>query len=233
MKAARKRAGVTQEVVAERMGVSTGQISRWENGVDGIPSGRLPKLVEVYESSVEELLTESEIPISTEVPPSNAQPLRYEGAADVTLPRDIPIYGTSLGAPLDFDGKAIEQTMLNTGETIGHLPRPTVLNGQKAAYGLYVQGSSMEPRHENGDTIFVQDSRHGRPPRIGDDVVVYLRDVDDDDGERATCALVKRLARKTAHYIELEQFNPPVIFRIEVEKVIRVDRVIPWRELLS
>jgi len=167
------------------------------------------------------------------IPPSNARVVRFEGASDVHLPRDVPVFGTSLGAPLEFDGEAIEQTMLNTGNTIAYLPRPTVLNGQKYAYGLYVQGSSMAPRFEDGETIFVTDCRHSKPPKIGDDVVVYIRDCEDDDGERAVGVLVKRLVRRTANYVELEQFTPAVTFQIEASKILRMDRVIPWMELLS
>lgn len=223
---ARKRAGLTQPAIAERMGVSVPQVSRWETGKDGIPSQRLPALVAAYEAPLEELLGEG-------VPESNGTILRYEGASDVVLPKDVPIFGTTLGAPRDFDGVAVEQTMLNSGEVIGYLPRPTVLNGQRAVYGLYVQGSSMAPRHEDGETVFVQDSRQGRPPRIGDDVVVYLVDPDDETGERAAAVLLKRLKRRTSAFIELGQFNPEHTFKIEQAKVLRVDRVIPWSELLS
>lgn len=227
MIAARKRAGLTQEEVAEAAGVSPPQISRWENGKDGIPSQRAESLSAAYRAPFAELLGDAEA-----VEP-NARVIRFEGASDVVLPRDVPIYGSALGAPEDFDGRAVEQTLLNTGEVIGHLPRPTVLNGQKAAYGLYVQGSSMAPRYEDGETVFVQDSRQGQPPRIGDEVAVYLVDFDNDDGERAAAVLLKRLVRRTASYIELEQFNPAINFKIEKSRVLRVDRVIPFRELLS
>lgn len=232
LKAARKRAKVTQEVVAERMGVSVPQISRWETGKDGIPSQRLPALVQAYEATLDELFENSDSGGSA-VPEPNGTVIRYEGASDIVLPRDIPVYGTTLGAPRDFSGEAIEQTMLNTGEAIEHLPRPTVLNGQKGAYGLYVQGSSMAPRFEDGDTVFIQDSRQGRPARIGDDVVVYLVDPTDEGGERAAAVLVKRLVRRNSDVVELEQFTPAVRFKIEAKKVLRIDRVIPWRELLS
>jgi transcriptional regulator with XRE-family HTH domain len=234
LKAARKSLGITQEQMAERLGVSPPQISRWENGRDGIPSQRMAALCEAYQGGIDELLGAAlHLPGTTNVVRNNAVPFRYEGAADVSLPRDVPIFGTSLGAPQDFDGTAIEQTTLNSGEVIGYLPRPTVLNGQRAVYGLYVQGGSMAPRFEDGDTLFAQDSRQGRPPRIGDDVIVYLVEMDGDDGERASAVLVKRLVRRTSDYIELEQFGPAAVFRIAVRQVLRIDRVIPWRELLS
>ena len=88
----------------------------------------------------------------------------------------------------------------------------------------------MSPRFEDGESAFVE---RGRPPRIGDEVVVYLRDKAEDDGERAAGVLVKRLVRNSVSYIELEQFNPPVQFRIDRSDVVRIDRVIPWSELLA
>lgn len=191
------------------------------------------KLVAALEGKGSPPIDGSEVIALTGIAAPNAKVLRYEGAADVTLPRDVPIYGTALGAPLDFDGKAVEQTMLNTSDVIGYLPRPTVLNGVEAAYGLYIQGSSMSPRFEDGETIFATDGRKARPARIGDDVVVYLRDFERDDGETACAVLVKRLVRRTAAYTELQQFNPPVTFKIEADRVLRMDRVIPWSELLS
>ncbi|WP_158250645.1 S24 family peptidase [Novosphingobium sp. HII-3] len=167
------------------------------------------------------------------VPPSNGIVKALEGAPDIQLPRDLPVFGTSLGAPRDFDGHAIEQIMLNTGNVIDHIQRPAILHGKDYAYALYVQGSSMDPRFEDGDTIYVTDSRRAKPPRIGDDVVVYIRDMNEDDGHSATGVLVKRLVRRTAQYIELQQFNPAEIFRIPADIVLRTDRVIPWREIVA
>lgn len=165
------------------------------------------------------------------IPATNAAVQKFEGGSGVTLPHNLPIYGTALGAPREFNGHAVEQTTLNQGEIIDYARRPTVLNGQVGAYGLYVQGESMFPRFNDGDLIFV--SSGGRPPRIGDDVVVYMRDQEDDDGKRASGVLVKRLARRTADFYELQQFNPDISFKIEARRVVKVDRVIPWGELLS
>lgn len=229
--AARKRLKVTQEVIAERLDVSVAQVSRWENGKDGIPSQRLPFIAQAYESTIGELFDGEATP---DIPPSNAKVVRFEGAPERTMARDLPVYGTSLGAPREFDGKAIEQTMLNSGTAIEYRPRPVVLEGQRYAYGLYVQGTSMAPRFEDGEMVFASDSRHSRPARIGDDVIVYVMDPSEpDDGESACAVLVKRLVRRTASYIELEQFNPAGTFKIDLGFVRRVDRVYPWGELLS
>lgn len=159
----------------------------------------------------------------------DAQVVKFEGAADVRLDRDVPVYGTAIGAPLDFDGIAIEQTELHVHAIVDYFVRPTVLQNRPDVYGFYVQGSSMAPRFEEGDMGFVETKR---PPRVGDDVIVQLR-APIDDSEEVTAALIKRLVRRSASYVELEQFNPATTFRIEAEKVKAIHRVIPWRELLS
>lgn len=164
------------------------------------------------------------------VPEKNASTIQYEGQSLEKLSRDVPVYGTALGGTMNFQGTAIEQTTLNSGEIIAFFQRPAILNGRSNVYGLYIQGASMSPRFEDGEAAFVE---RGRPPRIGDEVVVYLRDKADDDGERAVGVLVKRLVRNSASYVELEQFNPPVTFRIDRTDIVRIDRVIPWSELLS
>lgn len=160
----------------------------------------------------------------------NASVFRMEGASKEEMQRDVPIYGTALGADEIVDGEAIEQTTLNTAEVIGYLRRPVLLGGRADVYGLYVQGSSMAPRYRDGAVVFVEQRR---APRIGDDAVIYLRQPDEQDGERVNCVLIKTLVRKTSTYIELEQYGPAITFRIPMERVARMDRVLPWDELVS
>jgi phage repressor protein C with HTH and peptisase S24 domain len=38
--------------------------------------------------------------------------------------------------------------------------------------------------------------------------------------------LIKELVRRTASYIELRQFNPDVTFKIEVERVAKIHKVV-------
>lgn len=144
--------------------------------------------------------------------------------------RDIPVYGTALGSLFNFEGVAVEQTLLDQGDVIDYFRRPQALTGRADVYGVYIQGGSMSPRFDEGEIAFVDGKR---PPQIGDDVVVYLRQFNGHDGEQLTACLIKRLVRRTASYVELEQFNPATTFRIEIEKIAKIHRVIPWAELLS
>lgn len=168
------------------------------------------------------------------IPEGNAIPIRYEGASGQRMQQNIPILGTALGADRVSDGLAIEQTCLYEHEQIGYAKRPVVLDGRADVYGLYVQGSSMDPAYEDGATILVETKR---PPRIGEYAVVYLRmngdgDETDVDG-RARTIMIKKLIRKSASFIELEQFNPRMTFRVEAKEVMKMHRVIPWGELIT
>jgi phage repressor protein C with HTH and peptisase S24 domain len=172
-----------------------------------------------------------EFPGFKELPLTNAKIVKFEGASSERMRDDLPIYGTALGAARKIDGEAIEQVTLNTADVIEYVKRPTLLNEKPGAYGLVVSGSSMEPRHNDGETIVVDPN--GRV-KNGEDVVVYLRPAGDaDDGDTARAVLVKRLVRRTSSYFELEQYTPAMTFQIDAADVLRVDRVIPWSELLS
>lgn len=235
--ALKNRAGLSLEAIAARAGY------RGRSSVQNFFSASYDKSLEIdaagklanaFEGKGTPPIDRSEVMALTGAYDSNGRVVKFEGAPDVSMARDLPIYGTSLGAPRSFDGTAIEQTMLNSGSVIEYRPRPVVLEGQRHAYGLYVQGSSMAPRFEDGEMVFASDSRNSRPARIGDDVIVYIRDIDaEDDGESACAVLVKRLVRRSASYIELEQYNPACTFKIDTTAVRRIDRVYPWGELLS
>lgn len=171
-----------------------------------------------------------DFPGFADMPEPNAIPVKFEGPSLDRMRDDLPIFGTALGAARRVDGEAVEQVTLNRAEIVQYVKRPVLLNDKPEAYGLLVAGSSMEPRHMDGETIVV-DPR-GRV-KAGEDVVVYLRPHgDEDDGESARAVLVKRLVRRTSGYIELQQYTPAISFRVETEEVLRIDRVVPWSELL-
>lgn len=173
-----------------------------------------------------EIMALAELGIET-----NAVPFVMEGASEVRMRDDLPVYGSALGAEKVVDGQSIEQTFLNTGEIIEYKKRPTILNGRAKVYGLYVQGNSMSPVHEDGSIVLAE---RDRPLRAGDSVVVYLRPIgDDDDGDAARSVLVKRLVRRTAQYIELLQFEPKITFKIPATDVLRIDRVFTLDDLLD
>lgn len=165
---------------------------------------------------------------------TNAVPFAVEGSSSERMRENLPVYGSALGAEKVVDGQSIEQTYLNTGSIVEYRKRPTILNGRKKVYGLYVQGASMSPAHEDGSIVLAE---RDRPLKVGDSVVVYLRANGEgdfeDDGESARSVLVKRLVRRTAQYVELMQFEPRITFKIPASDVLRIDRVFTLDDLLD
>lgn len=221
----RTEAGWSRPTLAARMGTSPQQVERLEKGQRRLTTDWIEKAASALGVAPTAIISNDELP------PPNARPIKFEGASLDRLREDLPIYGTALGAPRIVEGEAIEQTFLNSGEVIGHAKRPVILNGHNDAYGLYTVGHSMYPKYDEGEMLIAQ---RKRPARVGDDVVVFLRALgDEDDGERARAVLVKRLVRKTANYIELEQFNPAITFRIPTDQVLHIDRIMTLSDLIA
>lgn len=162
--------------------------------------------------------------------PANATAQPFEGESIERARDNLPVWGTGLGAARLFDGEAVEQTTLNSGDVTEYLKRPAILNGKAFAYALHVQGSSMHPALPDGEIVV---ACKDMPLSIGDNVVVYLRDGDDDDGLRARAVLVKELVRRSASFVELRQYDPRMDFRVPMAEVIRIDRVLTRREMIS
>jgi phage repressor protein C with HTH and peptisase S24 domain len=183
--------------------------------------------------SLLEYIGKSEIDLITAPPPPSTGPLSYKQMTD--LPRDVPILGTASGANLRVatDKKAIEiESNVFEGDVVGFARRPPAIAHNRKVYVLLTQGDSMYPRYRHGDPLYVDPRQQ---PAIGDDAVVQLAAPTDAESQVAelSSVIVKELARRTATQLELKQYNPEQIFRLESSRIAAVHRVIPQRELLS
>lgn len=216
----------------EKMGLSAREVSMRATGKPDVlrdmlrrqstPNGpTLAKIAEVLETTTDWLLGRSH---------NVSQPKSEVGFHDVSLgfrgPRSpkLPVYGTGycddLEIELDGNCVQIEQTMFEPSHVVHMISRPPALVGSEGAYGIYFYGSSMEPRYNQGEIGVVVTTP---PPGPGDFVVVQLNDGNGDD---VVHVLVKRLVRATSSYVELEQLNPAIIFRVERRRVTRMHRIV-------
>lgn len=208
--------------VADAIGVANTTINRFANGSAKTRLGRetLGRLRAQYPA----------FPGFTEVPRANATVLGFEGDGLERPQENLPVWGSALGAERLFEGEAVEQTDLNTGGQLEYVRRPAILKGKVGAYALHVQGSSMHPALPDGELVV---ACRDMPLSMGDNVVVYLRDENQDDGERARGVLVKELVRRSGSYVELRQYDPPMEFRVPMADVLRIDRILSRREMVS
>lgn len=149
-------------------------------------------------------------------------------------PRDVPMLGTAQAADFQVlaDGTPLfaEQIDVHLDEVIDMVRRPPALKDRKAVYSLTVRGVSLKPKFEDGDPIYVDPEQR---PAIGDIVIVQMMTRDEDGEGRVASVLIKELVRRAADYIELEQYNPPLRFRVAARDVAAMHRWVPWRDLVS
>lgn len=159
--------------------------------------------------------------------------------ADVAIPwrgrspeePGIPLVGTGDCADLEVctetgDTVQVERSSFDPEYHVRYLARPPALRGATDLYAIYFQGESMVPRFEPNE-VGIVDPRRGVSP--GDYVVVQLRDGESED---VGGVLVKRLVRKSASEVVLEQLNPALTFTLSARQVKRMHRIIPQTDLL-
>ena len=237
IKRLRERRGMTQSELAIEVGADQVSISRWEGGARNPSMAKLRKLASVLGVELVELIDGPPQPSPSGDPVQAASPQASYAPPPFypqLLPRDLPVLGTVLAADLEVDANGdgdheIEALELAAAETIDYVRRPVGLAQNPSAYALYVQGVSMEPRFEQGELVYV-DTR--RPPSAKDYVVVQLCGTEGDEHTVVT-AMIKRLARRSSQYVDLEQFNPPLHFRLPIGRVHSIHRVVRLDELLG
>ena len=150
-------------------------------------------------------------------------PLDITGIVDVpartSMPSNFPVQGVGIGGD---DGD-----FHFNGSTVDYVRRPPALANIKNAFGIYLQGDSMWPRFESGELLYIHP---GRPVSPGDYVLVELYG---KDGEPGSC-YVKRLVRRTADKIILQQFNPPRDdISVQANRVKAIFKILSATELLG
>ena len=148
---------------------------------------------------------------------------RFNGF-ELPLPR-IPVMGTGDCADLqvcDETGQLIdvEQSSFDPDYHVDYVERPHSLAGDRNAYAIEFRGGSMEPRFFAGERALVSPGRHAG---VGDDVVVQLNDGESSD---VTSVLVKRLLGQNSSDVILQQYNPPITFKVPRARVVRIHRIV-------
>jgi phage repressor protein C with HTH and peptisase S24 domain len=159
-------------------------------------------------------------PILSEVAGSGIKDVRRAYHGETPLPQ-LPLRGSAMGAADEDLGEDVELTELHVDEVLDWLPRPAALALDGDAYALTVMNDSMAPRYEQGEVVGISPRA---PVLVGDYVIVYLRRPEADD-ERIHMVLIKRLVRRGADFVELEQFNPAKRFTIPKRRIARMHKV--------
>lgn len=196
------RSGLPMHEIAKRMGyASASSIQRYKSP-DGARRGFLPEHVLVKMETA--LVGVGNPPITAEdiwalgaprsaprsSPTPNASfPPRYQKFPDET----VPLLGQTVGGP---NGRFI----LN-GQEISRVFCPPDLAGVDGAYAVQVYGTSMEPKFEAGETVWLHP---WTPVRSGDYVVAQILTQDGEPPE----SYIKQFVSQNSKVLRLKQFNP-------------------------
>lgn len=177
----RKRAGLTQQDLAQRVSAREGltqpilrqAVTQWENGSSKPERRRLPVVAEILGVTVEDLLSDSELP----PPPVAAAPHgRPPAAAAEVAAASVPValeIGRRGGMQVPVVGE-IRGAGERVGLTLHSVPSasvdfPTV---DRDAYALRVMGDELAPRYRPGEFLVLEPSFGPQP---GEDVLVRCK----------------------------------------------------------
>jgi phage repressor protein C with HTH and peptisase S24 domain len=228
LRAAREAAGFkTKADAAKAVGVPYPTYAGHENGGRGaFKRDEAATYARVFKVNLEWLLTgrgpmQKGQPEAPDPPPTPNVDLST--AVDVprvlSMPLDLPVYGVAIGGP---DG----DFSLN-GEIVDRVRRPPGLMGNSKAFAVFVRGESMEPRHYQGDLLYVDPVR---PARSGDDVLVEMKPA---RAAEPGAAFIKQLVSYTPVRLVIRQFNPAKDITLQTDKVLRVYKILKLADLLG
>ncbi len=112
------------------------------------------------------------------------------------------------------------------GGEIDYVIRPAILEKVRDAYGIYIEGESMCPVHPHGELRIIHPHR---PCQIGDDVIIVASWSEDGPHE----AWIKRLVKRTAEKLVVEQFNPKATIEFDRRYVVSCHKVLTMNDLLG
>jgi phage repressor protein C with HTH and peptisase S24 domain len=131
----------TQADLAQVLGLDASAVSRMIKGDRQIKAEELAKLARVLALAPEQVMHRLN-------EPDGEEGARFQGDAH----GPIPVYrGAEAG---EDDDLMFEEG--GAGETT---PRPPVLDGVKGAFAVWCQGSSMEPKYEPGQRLYVHPNK--------------------------------------------------------------------------
>jgi phage repressor protein C with HTH and peptisase S24 domain len=226
---------LTNAELARRAGIESSALHKVISGKRGLSRRFAERLAAALQVPLEELFADIGRPVSSSdgMAPRN-QPGDpngnqygpygdgHPGQSDsASASRDVPVFGS---AQAGSEG-SFHLNML--GGPIDWARRPPGLIGVEGVFAIYVEGDSMVPWRQPGELVFIH---HNRPSVPGCHVIAEIWSPEPGQPPRA---FLKRLVRRTATRVELEQYNPPAIIEFEAERVGRLHRVIEWPEVLG
>ncbi|TPM28249.1 helix-turn-helix transcriptional regulator [Mesorhizobium sp. B2-3-4] len=214
---ARKQRGLVMRHIAEHNDTDVAAVGNWETGRNLPKTENLLKTAAFLRVDPVALGQGQVVFLDDAGPVADAEIVTDAGPLPAGA-MDIPVLGAAVGGD---DG----DFTLN-GETAGYVQRPPGVRSLPKVFALHVLSDSMVPRYEPGDMIYCG----GRDAVPGDHVVI---ETFPEENEKNGKAFIKKLVRRTAGELVVEQYNPPRTITFNRYAIKQVWRVIPLKELLG
>lgn len=189
----------SQAALARELGVDPSAVTRILKGERQIKAYEVPRITKFFTG--EEQGTDGRPSLYSALP-------SFRG---ISSSETVPVMGVAEGGR---DG------MLDwSSEVIDNVPRPPLLGGAVNAYALYVTGSSMEPRYQHGELLYVNPAK---PVTVHSFVVVQFQRAEESNIQ----AVVKQFVKRTISGVILRQLNPEKTLTIPSEQVRAMHRIV-------
>lgn len=238
IRALRRAQELSMATLGTKVGTDASTINKLEKGHMQLTERWLVPLASALGVSVDDILVSSggrdpgydalvKMPDGTKLPVAVAtqgsriefRPAEVEPPALSSMPSNVPVMGTAAGSHLRG------AFALNTS-VVDYVRRPPALMGAGNAYALYIEGTSMEPRYQPGELVFVHP---GRPAKMGDAVIVQVQLGPDHPIE----ASIGTLKRRTEKLVTIGKLNPIADVDLKKETVIAVHKVLSLNDLFG
>lgn len=144
IKFAREKSGLTQEKLAEMLGVDKNTVSRWETGNRGLPNKRLYQIAKILKINIESLITEDDPTVLLE--DNNIPPIKMDFPHSSGQIIKVPIFERAYSACCGSGFPNADQIYSCAEDFID---MPTNFIGQispdpdKRPFMIYAEGDSM------------------------------------------------------------------------------------------
>lgn len=208
----KKADGRTQEDLARALGINRSNVSKMANGKQDIPPHYYAAIASFIGKQPPYFSVGAIDAAPAARPAPNASfPPRYQKFPDET----VPILGQTVSGP---NGKFV----LN-GQEVARVFCPPDLAGVEGAYAVQVYGTSMEPKFEAGETVWLHPYT---PVRSGDYVVAQILSSDGEPPE----SYIKQFVSRSSKVLRLKQFNPEegesTDLEFDADKVFSVHKIV-------
>lgn len=149
----RKGRGMSQQALADEVGVSLGAVGNWESEVNPAKGDNLKRLAEIFKVSPRYLLGETEN--KTEII------LQDEAAGLYKTVEGLPMLKGQMAPLISWASAGNAAAYEDQGQNVERIPTEC---RDPHCYALSVVGESMEPKYSRGDILFVaptQEARNG------------------------------------------------------------------------